>query len=38
VEARAKQLWEAEGKPAGRDWDFWLQAEKDIFYNNWRVR
>ena len=30
VRARARQLWEDAGRPAGRDLDFWLQAEREL--------
>jgi len=30
VRARARELWELEGRPAGRDLDFWLQAEREL--------
>ncbi|MBI1220948.1 MAG: DUF2934 domain-containing protein [Rhodobacteraceae bacterium] len=30
VEQRAYALWEAEGKPDGRDADHWRQAESEI--------
>jgi Protein of unknown function (DUF2934) len=30
VRARARELWELEGGPAGRDLDFWLQAEREL--------
>jgi hypothetical protein len=26
----ARQLWEAAGRPAGRDLEFWLQAEEEL--------
>jgi hypothetical protein len=29
VRARARELWEINGGPAGRDLEFWLQAERD---------
>jgi predicted thioredoxin/glutaredoxin len=29
IRARAKELWEINGRPAGRDLEFWLQAERD---------
>ncbi|WP_223970421.1 DUF2934 domain-containing protein [Bradyrhizobium sp. RD5-C2] len=28
--ARARQLWEEAGRPAGRDLDFWLRAEREL--------
>lgn len=30
IRARAQALWEAEGKPDGRDLEFWLRAESEI--------
>ena len=30
VERRAYELWEREGRPAGREHDHWLQAEREI--------
>ena len=30
IEARARELWEQNGCPAGRDLEFWLQAEAEI--------
>lgn len=30
IRSRAYELWEAHGKPEGRDQDFWLQAESEI--------
>jgi hypothetical protein len=30
IRARARQLWEDNGRPAGRDLEFWLQAEREI--------
>ena len=30
VKARARELWEQNGCPAGRDLKFWLQAESEI--------
>ncbi|WP_456739331.1 DUF2934 domain-containing protein [Bradyrhizobium sp. USDA 4471] len=30
IRARAYELWEQSGCPSGRDWDFWLQAERTI--------
>jgi hypothetical protein len=29
IAARAYQLWEQAGRPAGRDLEFWLQAERE---------
>jgi hypothetical protein len=30
VRRRAYELWECEGRPAGRDYDHWLQAEREV--------
>jgi len=30
VRARARELWEINGQPAGRDLEFWLQAEREL--------
>jgi len=30
IQDRAYFIWEAKGKPAGKDKDIWLQAEKEI--------
>ena len=30
IKARAYELWEAAGRPAGRDVEFWLEAERQI--------
>ena len=30
ISARARELWEQNGCPAGRDLEFWLQAESEI--------
>ena len=30
VKARARELWEQNGCPSGRDVEFWLQAESEI--------
>ena len=30
IAARAHQLWEQQGRPAGRDLDNWLQAEREL--------
>ena len=34
VKARARDLWEQNGCPAGRDLEFWLQAEAQIIERN----
>jgi hypothetical protein len=30
VARRAYELWEADGRPSGRDMDYWLQAEAGL--------
>lgn len=30
IALRAYQIWEAEGKPDGKDFDFWLRAEAEL--------
>ena len=30
IGARAREIWEQNGRPAGRDLEFWLQAELEI--------
>ena len=30
IKARARELWEQNGRPTGRDLEFWLQAEAEI--------
>lgn len=30
IRRRAHELWENEGKPEGREMDFWLQAEREV--------
>jgi hypothetical protein len=30
ISARAHELWEQNGRPTGRDLEFWLQAESEI--------
>jgi hypothetical protein len=30
VQRRAYELWESEGRPAGREHDHWLQAEREV--------
>ena len=30
VRDRARELWETNGRPAGRDLEFWLQAEREL--------
>jgi hypothetical protein len=30
IRRRARQIWKENGRPAGRDEEFWLQAEREI--------
>ena len=30
IRARALELWEQRGRPAGYDLEFWLQAEREL--------
>ena len=30
IRRRARQIWEENGQPSGRDEEFWLQAEREI--------
>lgn len=30
IAARARQLWQINGSPAGRDTEFWLEAESEL--------
>lgn len=30
IRARAREIWEQNGRPVGRDVEFWLQAETEI--------
>jgi hypothetical protein len=30
IQARAHQLWEAAGRPDGREHEFWFQAEQEL--------
>ncbi len=30
IKARARELWEQNGRPSGRDVEFWLQAEAEL--------
>jgi hypothetical protein len=30
IRIRAHELWEAAGKPEGREQDFWLEAEREL--------
>lgn len=30
IRTRAYYLWETDGKPAGRDWEYWLKAKEQL--------
>ena len=30
IRQRAREIWEENGRPAGRDLEFWLQAEREF--------
>jgi hypothetical protein len=30
IRNRAREIWEENGRPAGRDLEFWLQAEREF--------
>ncbi|MCX5704465.1 MAG: DUF2934 domain-containing protein [Candidatus Omnitrophica bacterium] len=30
IKGKAYHIWERKGKPSGKDWENWLQAEKQI--------
>jgi DUF2934 family protein len=30
IRARAHELWEQDGRPSGRDLEFWLRAEREL--------
>lgn len=30
IDRMARQLWEQNGRPSARDWDYWLQAECEL--------
>ena len=34
IKARARELWERNGRHAGRDLEFWLQAEAEMIERN----
>ena len=34
IEARARELWDQNGRPPDRDLEFWLQAEAEIIERN----
>lgn len=31
ITARAYELWEQAGRPSGRDQEFWLRAEREVY-------
>jgi hypothetical protein len=33
IKTRARELWEQNGRPVGRDVEFWLQAERQLNEN-----
>jgi hypothetical protein len=33
IRTRARELWEQNGRPVGRDVEFWLQAERELQEN-----
>ena len=32
IAARAREIWERHGSPAGRDLEYWLQAENELVF------
>ncbi len=30
IQARARELWEADGRPEGRDMEYWIKAEEEL--------
>ena len=30
IEERARELWEADGRPEGRDMEYWIKAEEEL--------
>jgi len=30
IQDRAYRLWDQAGRPQGKDWEFWFEAEKEI--------
>jgi len=30
IQDRAYRLWDEAGRPQGRDWEFWFQAEEEV--------
>jgi hypothetical protein len=34
IRARARGIWEQNGRPSGRDEEFWLQAERELSEGN----
>jgi hypothetical protein len=35
VAHRARRLWQAAGRPPGRDLEYWLQAEVELLTTKW---
>ena len=38
VRSRARELWETNGRPVGRDLEFWLQAERELIVDSRPLR
>jgi hypothetical protein len=34
IRTRAYYIWEAEGRPQGRDWEYWLKAKEELENGN----
>lgn len=37
VSVRAYYLWERDGRPQGRDWEYWLRAKEELVCENSRT-
>ena len=37
VSVRAYYMWERDGRPQGRDWDYWLRAKEELICENSRA-
>ncbi len=37
VSVRAYYLWERDGRPQGRDWEYWLRAKEELICENSRT-
>ncbi len=37
VSVRAYYLWERDGRPQNRDWDYWLRAKEELMCENSRA-